>query len=229
MAEQWLVFGGWALNPAILRPLFPGDATIIDINPLMDSIVTGENLVDDWQDRLIDILTPSLPQRPFSIAGWSTGAIAAAALATRINPAAGVFLSATPSFCRRRDLGFSFGTRDTVLKSMRVRLAADPATVVSEFSSNCGLPKQEPYPAAFSLASGLVFLEKACLLPLAPFSFPALFLHGKSDTIVPFDAGRYFCTHAEGTFVECSGPHAFFTGQPEKTNRIITDFLEEAL
>jgi len=258
MIERWLVFGGWAIDPAVLQPLFGDSASFIDINPLMPLTIDNDALRSDWQDRILITLKPVIPEKPFGIAGWSTGAIIAAALASKINPGAGIFISATPSFCRRREQNFLQGQRNSVLKTMRDQLAVNHKTVLENFYKQCGLkfPPNElispeinsdtplslfrqsignkntcvPSENNFNnklLADGLVFLENVNLLPLNKFTSPALFLHGKQDSVVPVAAGRYFCAKAGGSFFEYEGPHAFFMNNHLQIKTAITEFAQK--
>jgi surfactin synthase thioesterase subunit len=258
---NWFVFGGWALPPFILSPVFGTDAIYIDANAIIPSLIDNGTLSDDWQQKLCDIVVKEsiLPGTPLGIAGWSTGAMLAWSLADKLKPDAGVFISATPSFCKKRESGFLSGQKSSVLKSMRERLLIDPDTVVEKFYRQCGIPVQptpghsspadqrnskastpvagvdlsiktpdsNKDPACEQLLSGLHFLEQSTLLPVHPASFPALFLHGRDDSIIQIGAGRYFCTEAGGTFAEFDGPHAFFMDDPAAPAKTIIDFLQK--
>jgi hypothetical protein len=98
MSERWIVFGGWAIPPDILRPVF-GDARVyVDVNDLMPSIVRGDVLLENWQDIVQEKTEAFYFGKPPRIAGWSTGAILACGLAQKVLPERLVLLSATPSF-----------------------------------------------------------------------------------------------------------------------------------
>lgn len=258
---NWFVFGGWALKPDILAPVFGTESVFIDANAILPLLIKNNVLFGNWQQRLIETISPNpaLLKKPFGIAGWSTGAMLAWAVAEKLKPAAGVFLSATPSFCRRRESGFLFGQRSSVLRSMREQLLTDSEGVVNKFCEQCGILdnrslrsilRQAPCSAKAlrngeqgepgtddrtynlsidQLIAGLNFLEQTTLLPVKKASFPALFLHGKGDSIIPIDAGRYFCKEVAGTFAEFSGPHAFFRDSPDEPRRTINDFLQKVL
>jgi pimeloyl-ACP methyl ester carboxylesterase len=231
MVDNWILFGGWALPPAILRPLFVDNTVYFDANTITPCLVDNDILSADWQQRLYDIVTNELPVTSASlgIAGWSTGAMLAWSLANRIKPAAGVFISATPSFCRCRETGFLFGQKSSILRSMRERLSHDVDAVVRDFREQCGIAENPSDVEHFSpdkLVSGLQFLEQATLLPVNRASFPSLFIHGKHDSIIPAGAGRYFCTQAGGTFAEFKGPHAFFFHDPAPVAASIDDFTK---
>jgi len=225
MIDRWIVFGGWALHPQILAPLFGPGAVFIDTNEIMPDLVRDNLLTPDWQNVLADRIIPQVPDRPFGIAGWSTGSLLAYALAHKIRPEWGVFISATPSFCRRS--GFQCGWKPSALKAMREELASDPDKVLAEVYMKCGIaggdfgPSVSPDTLQKELIAGLFFLEQAVLLPVKKLAFPALFLHGITDTIIPADAGKYFCTAAGGTFVEYEGPHAFFINRYDEISELI--------
>jgi surfactin synthase thioesterase subunit len=237
MVDTWIVFGGWALRPQILAPLFGPESLLIDTNEIMPDLVHDTILAPDWQDVLADRILPCIPaQRPFGIAGWSTGSILAYALSCLTKPAAGVFISATPSFCRRP--GFPCGWKPTVLKAMRGELASDPDKVLADVYSQCGLETSSPFSPSpeerrgnslyyqNALIAGLFFLEQTNLLPVKPLPFPALFLHGKSDAIIPADAGKYFCDATGGTFFEYEGPHAFFANRYDEISELIQNYFQ---
>lgn len=218
MIDRWIVFGGWALRPQILQPLFGSGAFFIDSNEIMPDLVRSNELTADWQKVLADRIIPLIPRRSFGIAGWSTGSLLAYACANQIQPERGAFISATPSFCRKR--GFSYGWKPAALKAMREQLASDPEQVINKFYLQCGIEtashlfpspaKGNPLYDQSALFAGLFFLEQADILPVKKLPYPALFFHGKSDSIIPCDAGKYFCNEAGGTFIEYEGPHAFF-------------------
>jgi pimeloyl-ACP methyl ester carboxylesterase len=149
---NWLVFGGWAVPPSVLKPVFGADAVYIDVNAIIPSLMNNGTLSDAWQQKLFDIVVeePILHGAPLGIAGWSTGAMLAWTVAGKLKPAAGVFISATPSFCRRSESGFLSGQRSSVLKSMREKLLIDPDDVVEEFYRQCGIAIQ-PMPVRSSL------------------------------------------------------------------------------
>jgi pimeloyl-ACP methyl ester carboxylesterase len=224
MVDNWVVFGGWAIPPRILAPLFRPGTLLIDTNEIMPDLVRGDELVKDWQNVLVDRFLPQIPEKPFGIAGWSTGSLLAYALAQRTRPSCGVFISATPSFCRRQ--GFPHGWKPSILKAMRGGLASDPAQVLTEVYLQCGIETSSA--ASFNVKNfiaGLFFLEQADLLPVKPLPFPALFLHGKADTVIPSAAGKYFCDAAGGTFIEYEGPHAFFTNQYKDISEFINNYF----
>jgi len=228
MVDKWIVFGGWAIPPQILAPLFGSETPLIDTNEIMPDLVRGDVLVKNWQDVLVDRLLPQIPRRPYGIAGWSTGSLLAYALAQRTRPACGVFISATPSFCRREE--FQWGWKPSVLKSMRRELASDPDKLLKELYMQCGIETFSLVSLnAKNLIAGLFFLEQVNLIPVKPFPFPALFLHGKADSIIPHAAGKYFCDAAGGTFIEYDGPHAIFVNQYSGISELIRSYFNKII
>lgn len=214
MAERWVVLGGWSFDPEILRPVFGDRAILYDTNLLMPAVAADGTLRHDWRDEALRLLKPHFPSPPFGLAGWSTGAIVAWAVAPRLRPARLAMLSATPSFCRCADL--RHGTRPAVLERMRAALLTDPRAVLNSFTERCGLEgargKREY--SCDTLAAGLTFLRQATLLPIEPLSLPVRFLHGTDDLIVPADAGRAFACMAGAPLAEIPGGHGFFTRDP---------------
>ena len=219
MPDTWIVFGGWAVKPAILSPVFGPDAVLFDSNEVVPHLVQHGGIAPDWRKLLIDLAAPKMPPRDFCIAGWSTGAILAAALAEFVHPSRAVFIAATPSFCRRQ--GFAFGWKPSVVQAMREELASDRDWVLDKFYLQCGIDEAQQVSGDTELSSGLYFLEHASLLPLSPLPFPSLFLHGNADTVVLPDAGKYFCNAVGGTFKEFDGPHAFFINQIDTVRNFI--------
>jgi pimeloyl-ACP methyl ester carboxylesterase len=231
MIEHWTVFGGWALRPEILSPLFGGRASIVDTNEIMPHLVRDGLLATDWQDVLASRVMPQMPDGPFGIAGWSTGSLLAYALAQKTAPSCGVFISSTPSFCRRAE--FPHGWKQAALRTMRKELRFDPVKVLMQVYAQCGYNSGDFGPQVITdrtvverLSAGLIFLECATLLPVQKFPFPSLFLHGKDDTIIPSAAGKYFCDAAGGTFIEYEGPHAFFIDQYNIISEFINNYFE---
>jgi pimeloyl-ACP methyl ester carboxylesterase len=207
--SNWLVFGGWALRPDILRAVFGDQAVYVDTNLCMEGLFRDQRLREDWPERLIGAIAPRLPARCNRLAGWSTGAIIAAALSRHVNPERLALLSVTPSFCRRE--GFKHGTRPSVLQAMRAGLATDTDETLTKFCAQAGLDKSYAGPySAEQLSAGLHFLEQASLLPLAPINQAAIVLHGETDAIIPAAAGREFAASTGAAFSQLSGGHGFF-------------------
>lgn len=227
MIDRWIVFGGWGVRPELLLPLFKGKPVLIDGTAIAESLVRDDALVPDWKDILARQVKQQLPDAPFGISGWSTGAIMAWALADIARPVAAIYLSATPSFCRRP--GFPHGQHPSMLRAMRRKMAERPTVVLEDFCEECGMsPKnyatfQSGLPIS-ALIAGLYFLEQATLFPLRKPDHKALFLHGSRDTIVPATAGRYFSEQTGSVFEEFDGPHAFFTDHYDSLRQRIEHF-----
>jgi surfactin synthase thioesterase subunit len=227
MVDRWIVFGGWGVAPDILQPLFGKNSVLIDSTGIAPLLVHDEILAPDWTDILAEQIKHQLPGTPFCIAGWSMGAIMAWALAKIVCPAGVVCISATPSFCRRP--GFSHGQHPSMLRTMRKKIAEQPAAVLEDFGEECGLTgnNQSIYQAGLpvsSLIAGLQFLEQASLFPLEKPYFSTLFLHGNRDSIIPYGAGRYFSEQTGGAFEEFDGPHVFFTDHYDVLRKCIELF-----
>jgi surfactin synthase thioesterase subunit len=230
MVDRWVVIGGWGVDPRVLKPLFGTDTLLLNSTRIAESLIHDRTLVPDWKDALADLIVPLLPDKPFGIAGWSTGAIMAWTLAKIVPPAAVVCLSATPSFCRRP--GFSHGQHPSMLRTMRKKMADRPAEVLESFYRECGLtntdrPAPETDLPISSLIAGLHFLEQASLFPFEKPDTTALFLHGRQDAVIPSAAGRYFSDQTGGIFEEFDGPHAFFDGHPADVRSVITRYSRD--
>lgn len=165
MDEQWLVFGGWAVAPDILRPLFGDKSIYIDINEMMQFLFDGEELSENWSNIVIEKVNEYLTMDIAGIAGWSTGAIIACTLAQRLAVKKLVLLSATPSFCRR--VGFRFGQRPATIRAMIHKLKEKENSIVREFFLQCGWNENEMQIKSYNeqvLINGLRFLERVNLM-----------------------------------------------------------------
>lgn len=210
MTKSTLVLGGWSLPPHLLAPLCDAQAQLIDINPLMETLVEGDMLKGEWQ-QLLREYAATLPPNPELLIGWSTGAMVAWVLAPLLKPQRMVLLAPTPSFCRRDE--FRFGTRAKVLQTMRAALHSDTQGTLERFWESCGLPPSlwppsQPY-SVNQLQAGLVFLEHASLLPLSAAPCPLKVVHGSADRIISVEAGKYFAENGRGEFVEQNCEHFF--------------------
>ncbi len=223
MADRWLVFGGWAVSPLILRSLFGAESTYVDSNAMMPSLVNKGELIDNWEVAVTKEVEHFLSGDVAGIAGWSTGAILACALALRVRTKKLVLLSATPSFCRRE--GFRFGWTPGVLRDMREHLCGKDNTVVGDFLVSAGVPETFFHPACLDqkiLAAGLSFLEQVNLLPaLAKPACGVTVLHGKEDGIVPYKAGEVVAGMLGTKCQAFEGGHAFFVEQCEAVRELI--------
>jgi len=225
MDERWIVFGGWAFNPEILKLLFGEKSVYIDINSIMNEIITiDQTFVSDWPKRIAGRYSNFYTDNTL-IAGWSSGAMIAYAVSSIIKCSASVLISPTLSFCRRDK--YHFGCKPSLLQSMRQGLQSNKKEVLERFASRCGMDLH-----SFSVCSqeelenGLYFLEFADLRNVKPSLSPILVLHGSNDVIVPPDAGKYLSIHAGGVFKEFDGPHAFFINMYEPARREISSLLQ---
>jgi pimeloyl-ACP methyl ester carboxylesterase len=229
MADKWLVFGGWGMDPELLRPLFGGSSIYVDVNLLMPLLLDGATLRRDWAG-IVERKYAREFKATGRIAGWSTGAIVACSLAKRARPSKMILLSATPSFCRRE--GFRFGWKPGVLVAMRERLAVPHNTVLRDFAAAAGMPPDHAVFAGYDadiLIAGLSFLEQASLLDIAStVNYPSLVLHGNADVIVPHQAGAALARSVGAQFRLVEGGHAFFAGWGRgEIDRLLVDALQE--
>ncbi len=231
MTNSIVVIGGWATSPAVLRSIFGNRATYIDINHLMPSIVNDEKLVGNWKQKLKDLLFPYW-STDMTLAGWSTGAIAAAAIADNVNISTLILLSATPSFCRRD--GFRHGMRPQIVHNMITTIKENKVAVLKQFYYQCGFRTDVPFDCSQytieELTCGLHFLLQANLLSIIPLrnsSCQIHCLHGSDDRIIPSDAGNYLCLQIGGKWHQLSGPHAFFYNNNSETKTIVASIFPE--
>jgi len=215
MSERWLVFGGWALTPNILRPIFGDDVCYIDINPIMPCLMDSGRLADNWPRRFFDAIAPPVtPDHTCHVAGWSTGALCAYGLIQFLKPQSLFLLSPTAAFCQKED--FQMGTPVSIVQSMRTALLQEPDKVLRKFFIRCGIDTRHAINTRKrytieELGAGLLFLEHISFLPLSPITIPCSCLHGNNDKIIPAEAGRLFSDGIRGTFHRFDSGHAFFT------------------
>jgi pimeloyl-ACP methyl ester carboxylesterase len=217
MDDRWVVFGGWAFGPDLLKPVFGDGNDYVDVNEFMPLVVENNGLRTDWVDIIIRENEKYLYRENVCLAGWSTGAIIACGLAMRVPVKNLVLLSATPSFCRRD--GFRFGQRSHVLDAMRQELLKKDNSVINDFAARCGFVPERALPvtaAPQTLRDGLSFLEQVDLLPqLKKLSARAHVYHGDRDVIIPAAAGKALAKSIGAEFSLLPGGHAFFMGHPE--------------
>ncbi|NLD94090.1 MAG: hypothetical protein GX639_15635 [Fibrobacter sp.] len=201
--------GGWSLSPDLLNVVFTDSTTFIDSNLLIDAIIDNTIFSDTWISKLITTYFNSFTSDTI-LAGWSTGAMIAAALAPLLQPKALILLSPTLSFIRRDN--YTFGTKSSLVASMINELAADKHKVLEQFHKRCGfgtLQNSENYSVPL-LQKGLFFLQQADLLESPPPSCPVICMHGIRDSIIPVKAGHYACEHLRGSMHTFDGGHQFF-------------------
>jgi pimeloyl-ACP methyl ester carboxylesterase len=225
MGKPWLVFGGWAIPPQILQPVFGEKSVYLDINEMMPLLFDHEKLIENWANAVNKKVDEYLGMDIAGIAGWSTGAIMACGLVQQVQVKRLVLLSATPSFCRRN--GFRFGQRSSIVQMMINKLKDKNNSVVKDFLIQCGLQANESEKKAYAeevMVKGLVFLEKANLLDgLKKTEARTVVIHGKEDSIIPWQAGEALAEMIGAEFVSCSGGHVFFVEHAAEMKKIIRD------
>lgn len=209
------------MRPEILAPIFGETSDYIDSNIILDNVTTKDKLPDDWAEQITDQVFHDNQDGAF-IAGWSTGAIIAAAVAAKVKPRAIILLSSTPSFVRRES--FQYGTRAMVVSSMINELAINKSRVLEQFHERCGFTGTIPAEnySVKTLQNGLFFLINADIPSSVKFDCRVICLHGRNDVIIPVNAGRAMCQQAGGVFHEFDGGHQFF----ENHNEIIKSIIE---
>jgi surfactin synthase thioesterase subunit len=222
MSKKIFVLGGWGIKPEILKPCFSEGAAYIDVNAVLPQVILHGTLVPEWKSKLYNLLFSGTPQGEITLAGWSTGAIVAYALADMVKPKRMVLLSATPSFCIRP--GFPFGQKPASLRRMQAALRKDRLKTVRDFIGQCGLSPDTDMTSNASpeeLLAGLQFLDQANLLPPDKAACETLLFHGTDDVIVPCGAGNYFSQHCGGRFYSFPGGHVFFLEDFRKIAQLV--------
>ena len=224
MGKPWLVFGGWAVSPDILRPVFGEESIYVDINEIMPLLSDDDRLIDDWVDIVKNNIAGYLTKEIAGIAGWSTGAIMACGLAQHIHVKRLVLLSATPSFCRRD--GFRFGQRSSIVQAMIDKMEDKNNSVVNDFLIQCGLRENKIMTKVYNekaLVLGLMFLEKVNLIGALKKAEGEVFVvHGRDDKVIPYQAGEALAGMIGADFKICSGSHAFFVEQAGEVKKIVS-------
>lgn len=230
MKNTLLVIGGWAVDTSVLEPVFGKRAIYIDINRLMPSLISDGRLISDWQNKLMNLLSLDQSQR-ITLAGWSTGAIAATAIASLIKSSKLVLLSSTPSFCRRDN--FRYAMPPLVLQNMIKSIKVNKIQVLQQFYNQCGFTDLTIDYNRYSgeeLVCGLQFLEQVNLIPMSTLPapcFPVYCLHGTEDRIIPAAAGKYLCRMIGGNWIQLNGSHVFFAEKSCKIENIIASIFPE--
>ena len=219
MAHDWIVFGGWSLPPGILEPIFGKSGDYINVNDFFFDLVDGAKLKDQWPSILHGRVKDRVGNRDISLAGWSSGAYFAYALAGIMRPRRLALFSVSSSFCKRGR--FTEGQDQGVLKVMRRQLAKNKTAVLRDFQKQCGLPEfyaQSQRYSTDTLSCGLVFLEHVNLSALPIPLCPTSIFHGQDDTIIPCKAGEQLGKEIKARVTVMPGGHVFFMN---KYNQIL--------
>lgn len=212
--------GGWSLTPDLLDIIFTNNTSFVDSNAVIDSVIDTTVLSDNWVPKLIQKYFAGFNGDSI-LAGWSTGAMIAAALAPYLQPKALILISPTLSFIRRDS--YTFGTKSNLVTSMINELASDKNKVLEQFHKRCGfetLQNSEKYSVPL-LQKGLFFLQQADLLESPPPSCPVICMHGNNDIIIPVKAGHFACEHLGGSMHTFDGGHQFFIHYVNEIKTII--------
>ncbi|MDR2729020.1 MAG: alpha/beta hydrolase [Chitinispirillales bacterium] len=218
-----LVFGGWAVKPQVLEPVFGKDACYIDVNEIMPKLFDSRLLKKDWVKIVLSECRLTGNNIPHTIAGWSTGAMFAYSIARLSCPKKLILFSATSRFCRKDE--YRFGVRESALDQMISALSHDSQNVLESFYKRCGLRYDSEVISRYTpeqLSHGLMFLKQTDLRPLAPLGTKPLFFHGCDDKIIPKEASVYFSSQTGGTHTAFSGGHTFFTEHHEEIVKILS-------
>lgn len=224
MSKNTLVFGGWSLSPMLLEGCFGPDCTFVDSNLIMLFLFdTSKKLHNTWPEIVKQHLQLS-DSLQYNIAGWSTGAMIALALASIVQVHTMTLISPTISFCRRD--GFRHGTHPSVLRTMREQLLQQPQTVLEKFYRLCGFEESFKPESTYStqqLTLGLHFLEQVDLTKTVHTSPNTILIHGRNDAVIPYPAAEATAGICGGTLRSIDAGHAVFYGRETEIANYITN------
>jgi len=226
MLNGWIIFGGWAVPPDILKSVFGENNFYVDTNLLLPLIIDNDSLKDNWQQILVSFIKGIVNSNQIKIAGWSTGAIVGCVLSGMFNCSKSVFLSATPCFCRTDN--FKFGWKKEVLDLMinKIMLTNERQKVLIDFYKKAGFDNFEKkiinkYTNDV-LVSGLYFLKEFNLFKIFKGTLKnSIVLHGIEDKIIPYQAGIEFAKLIGGEVKLLKGGHNFFLEYKDEVRDII--------
>jgi pimeloyl-ACP methyl ester carboxylesterase len=214
MSKHTYFFGGWSLSPALLEGHFGQNCTYIDSNLIMPELFDKNNkLKDTWPQVVKKHLHLSDTQH-YHLAGWSTGAMIALALASTLQVHSLTLISPTLSFCRRE--GHRHGTHPSVLRSMREQLQQLPRNVLQKFYLSCGFDETFKPVVSYTieqLTLGLHFLEQVDLTKIVFACSNTIIIHGRNDAIIPYPAAEATAGFCSGTLHCIDAGHAVFYGR----------------
>lgn len=221
-----LVFGGFGFSPDILKPPFPPHAQFIDSNLLVEHLLDGSKLKNDWPKIIPSLLPQNLFSSPVTCAGWSLGGLIVLGLikAKLCNKA--ILLSPTLSFCTNNS--FAFGLPKQAVMAMRRQLRTNAPEVISAFTKDCGYIGHNSLSIASKTAlnAGLLFLEQCSFDKETLPQIPLLTFHGNSDSIIPSRASQQTTKLLGAKSHELAGSHVFFLSNTEFCLKEIAQFIE---
>lgn len=228
MNNHTLVFGGWSLSPSLLEGCFGQDCTYIDSNIVMPELFDNNNkILSTWPEILQHHLHLSNTHR-YHLAGWSTGAIIALALASILQAHSLTLIAPTVSFCRRD--GFRHGVHPSVLRSMREQLQLNTRNVLEKFYRSCGFDETfnpEPIHTVKQLTLGLHFLEQIDLTKTVNTCSNTNIIHGRNDAIIPYAAAEVVAATCSGSIHCFDAGHAVFYGRESEIAHYINNHTFE--
>jgi len=229
---------GWAQSRQVWfqqRAMFP-DAIFLNL--------PGHGGATDVpSDGWVESLALQLPNEPCLLVGWSLGGMLALEMVHRFPEriAALALVSTTPCFRRKDD--WHPGCDEHFFAGFESAVASDSPRLLNRFFTlmlhgdalsrsafnalaKQAVARQRPASAA-GLKNGLEFLRSLdSRKMIADLSAPTLVLHGEQDVIVSIESGRWLAESISGSqmtlFPDCG--HAPFLSQPERFNKIITNW-----
>jgi pimeloyl-ACP methyl ester carboxylesterase len=230
MSKCTLVFGGWSLSPMLLERCFGPDCIFVDSNMIVPFLFDkSTKLFSTWPQVLKQHLQLS-DSHQYHLAGWSTGAMIALALASILQVHTMTLISPTLSFCRRE--GFRHGAHPLVLRTMREQLQQYPQTVLEKFYRSCGFNESFKPESAYSiekLTLGLHFLEQADLTKTVHTSSNTIIIHGRNDAVIPYPAAEATAGICAGALRCIDAGHAVFYGRETEIANLINNHTIEGI
>jgi hypothetical protein len=225
MSKNTLVFGGWSLSPALLEGCFGQDCTYIDSNEIMPFLFDKNNNLKNTWSLIVKQHLQLSDTLHYHLAGWSTGAMIALALASILQVQTLTLISPTVSFCRRE--GFRHGTHPSVLRSMREQLQQHPQNVLEKFYRSCDFDEIFTPDSTYTvqqLTLGLHFLEQADLTKTVCTCSNTNIIHGRNDAIIPYSAAATTAGVCGGTLHCINAGHAVFYGRETEIANYINNY-----
>lgn len=238
---------GWGMGPSVwdglldeLRAPLAGKYELI-VQPLPGYTpeqipkvyYSATQLLDDLLAELVE-LTP-----PFTLCGWSLGAMLAMLAATRFPEKVEklILISATPNFMKRND--WPSGVPLNMIDKLGSGIRVDPVTALRRFITIFNQNDTNAREVArkltdvssapiSSLEAGLDILKHTDLRPIVhDIRQPTLLLHGAHDTLMPVSAAEWLQKNIRKSVLAVlpGASHAPFLSDTPKSAEIIVDFL----
>lgn len=226
------LLSGWANPPEALQPLADlldrdVETRVRNAHDLVLPTDAARELADEIGDATV-------------LAGWSLGGMIALSTAARMpDRVVALVLVGTPArFCSAANYRHGFPLEQ--LTRLAAQLRAEAETALTGFFLLSATPQTLSHDdlevrigramriGTASLLEGLAFLEHADLRPeIAKLACPALVMHGRQDTIVPWRAGKIIADQVPGSQWELvpDAGHDLPLQSPEQVADRILEFI----